>query len=155
MTQSEITDPLMSFSAMLRTSLGDLLDPSASTFVEMMDENGVMEFPYAPPGTVQRLDGRAALKEYLSGFGEILEIEKMTDLKIHRTHQSGVVILEFGCVGQGVKTGEPYNQRYISVITVRNGHITHYLDYWNPLVALSAVGGSEALSTALRGGLNS
>lgn len=154
MTQSKNLDPIMSFSAMLRTAIGDLLDPSAGSFVEMLDEDGVMEFPYALPGAVLRLDGRAALEEHLSGFGEILEIEKMTDLTVHRTHQPGVVILEFGCVGQGVKTGEPYNQRYISVITVCNGHITHYLDYWNPLVVLRAIGGTEALPTALKGRLN-
>jgi uncharacterized protein len=94
------------------------------------------------------LEGRAALEKHLNGFGEILEIQKMTNLTVHRTHQLGVVILEFGCVGQGVKTGEPYNQRYISVITVRDGRITHYRDYWNPLIVLSAVGDADALTTA-------
>jgi uncharacterized protein len=149
MTQSEKIDSLASFSALLRTALEDLLDPTASSFLEMMDVDSVMEFPYAPPGATQRLDGRAALEAHLSGFGEMLKIESMTDLTVHRTHQPGVVILEFGCVGKGVKTGEPYNQRYISVITVRNGRIAHYRDYWNPLVVLSAVGNAEALTTAV------
>lgn len=149
MIQSEKTDPLASFSALLRTALEDLLDPTASSFVEMMDENSVMEFPYAPPGATQRLNGRDALETHLSGFGEMLEIDRMTDLMVHRTHQPGVVILEFGCVGEGVKTGEPYNQRYISVITVRNGRIIHYRDYWNPLVVLSAVGDAEMMTAAV------
>ncbi|MBU6955963.1 nuclear transport factor 2 family protein, partial [Hahella sp. HN01] len=30
--------------------------------------------------------------------------------------------------------------RYISVITVRDGMIERYVDYWNPLVALDALG---------------
>jgi uncharacterized protein len=48
MAQSKKSDPIESFSSMLRAALKDLLDPSATSFVEMMEENSVMEFPYAP-----------------------------------------------------------------------------------------------------------
>lgn len=136
---------------MLRSGLGDLLAPSAGSFLEMMTEDCIMEFPYAPPGGVRRLNGRTALAEYLSGLGGILEIESITDLIVHRTQDPGVVLLEFSCIGRGIKTGEPYNQRYISVITLRDGHIVRYLDYWNPLVAMQVIGGVEALPTALKG----
>jgi ketosteroid isomerase-like protein len=142
-------DPLESFSGMLRLAIGDLLRPDAGSFLEMFAEDGVMEFPYAPPGGVTRLDGRAALASYLQGFPEILQIDRMTKPVVHRTMNPEVVILEFGCVGRGVRTGEPYDQRYISVITLREGLIVHYSDYWNPLVALRAVGGADALHAAL------
>jgi ketosteroid isomerase-like protein len=142
-------DPLESFSGMLRSAIGDLLQPDAESFLEMFAEDGVMEFPYAPPGGVTRLDGRAALASYLQGFPEILQIDRMTKSVVHRTMNPEVVILEFDCVGRGVRTGEPYDQRYISVITLRNGLIVHYSDYWNPLVALRAIGGADALRAAL------
>ncbi len=145
-------DPLESFSGMLRSVIGDLLRPEAETFLEMFAEDGVMEFPYAPPGGVTRVDGRAALASYLQGFPEILQIDRMTQPVVHRTTNPEVVILEFGCVGRGVRTGEPYDQRYISVITVRDGLIVHYSDYWNPLIALRAIGGVDALRAALTAG---
>ena len=30
-------------------------------------------------------------------------------------------------------TGAPYEQSYVSVLTVRDGLIVRYRDYWNPL----------------------
>jgi ketosteroid isomerase-like protein len=145
-------DPLESFSGMLRSAIGDFLRPDAESFLEMFAEDGVLEFPYAPPGIVTRLDGRAELASHLQGFPEILQIDRMTAPVVHRTMNPEVVILEFGCVGHGVRTGEPYDQRYISVITVKDGLIVHYADYWNPLIALQAVGGVDALRAALGAG---
>jgi len=116
-----------------------------------MAEDCIMEFPYAPSGGVRRLNGRTALAEYVNALGSILEIERITDPIVHRTQDPGVVILEFSCIGRGIKTGEPYNQHYISVITLRDGHIVRYLDYWNPLVAMQVIGDVEALPTALKG----
>jgi ketosteroid isomerase-like protein len=50
-----------------------------------------------------------------------------------------------------VATGAPYNQLYISVVTLRDGRIAHYRDYWNPLVVLTALGGTEAAAAAYAG----
>lgn len=48
------------------------------------------------------------------------------------------------CIGRGVATGLHYNQRYISVITVEQGYIVNYLDYWNPLILAEALGGVDS-----------
>jgi ketosteroid isomerase-like protein len=145
-------DSITGFSDMLRQALGEQLSADATGFVDMMAEDGVMEFPFAPPGTVRRLEGRAAVAAHLAGFGDILRIDAMNDLVVHRTQAPDVFVLQFGCVGQGVKTGEPYDQRYVSIITLRNGRIARYEDYWNPLVVLRAVGGVDATSAALTAG---
>ncbi|TYC52976.1 hypothetical protein FMN50_15435 [Rhodobacterales bacterium] len=61
------------------------------------------------------------------------------------------VVFEFSCQGQGIETGKPYDQDYISVVTLRDGRVCHYRDYWNPLVALHALGGAEAAAAAYAG----
>lgn len=154
--QNEATgaDSLADFAAMLRVALGDSLAPNATTFLEMMAENCVMEFPYTPPGGIPRVEGRAALAKYLSVFDTILQINSMTEAVVYRTTEPDVVILEFGASGRGVQTGRAYEQRYISVLTLRDGHIAHYRDYWNPLAALEATGGAEAIAQASQGGAN-
>ncbi len=152
MPQTHQPAGLSRFSDMLKAALGPLVDQEASGFLDMMAPDGVMEFPYAPPGGVTRLEGREALAAYLSGYDEILAIGRMTEPTIYRTDNPEVVILEFGCIGHGVKTGRPYNQRYISVVTVRDGKIVRYVDYWNPLIALEAIGGMDALTAALGAG---
>jgi ketosteroid isomerase-like protein len=134
------------FAAMLREALGDRLDPAASSFVQMMAEDAVMEFPYAPPGGPRRLEGRAAMTAHLRGLAGVIEIHRMRDLVVHRTLDPDTRILEFGCEGRGVQTGRPYDQRYISVITLRAGRIARYVDYWNPLVVLETIGGVAAIS---------
>ncbi|MBK1787926.1 nuclear transport factor 2 family protein [Prauserella cavernicola] len=63
------------------------------------------------------------------------------DLRFHETVEPSLVIAEFRSQGVALATGRPYNQTYISVVETKNGKITRYVDFWNPLVA------AEALST--------
>ncbi|RYG69097.1 nuclear transport factor 2 family protein [bacterium] len=144
------SDPVATFSKFLRESLNDLLSPNATTFIGMLAENAVIEFPYTPPGGQKRVESQAAIEKYVAGVSGMLDFGAMT---LHARHNSegGVVILEFSCNGSGTQTGEPYNQDYISVITIRDGLIAHYRDYWNPLIALKAMGGNEAIAGALQG----
>jgi uncharacterized protein len=134
-------DTVLSFSGMLRGALGESIAADASTFVEMFAVDGIMEFPFAPTGGTTRLDGRAAVAEYLQSVASELAFDRMSNPTVHRTSDPRVVVLEFMAFGRGLKTGEPYEQTYISVIEVRDGHIVRYRDYWNPLVLLRATGG--------------
>lgn len=107
-------------------------------------EDGVQEFPFAPAGYPQRIAGRPAIAEYLAGYPAILQLHRILDPTFH--HCGSVTVVEFGVEGTAVQTGRPYNQRYVSVIECQeDGRITRYVDYWNPLVALEALGGAEAL----------
>ena len=67
----------------------------------------------------------------------------MSDVAKHQTSDPEVSILEFASSGRAVATGEPFDQRYISVIRVRDGHIVHYKDYWNPIAVLRTMRGRE------------
>lgn len=149
MTTTTSPDTMANFAALLRAALGDNLASDATTFLAMMAEDGVMEFPYFSTGPALRLDGRDALRAHLTSLEGMLEIDSFHDLVVHKSQEPGVFILEFSCIGRGAKTRLPYNQRYISVITVRDGHIVHYLDYWNPLIVQQAMG--ETVRTAGEG----
>jgi len=135
-------DTVQSFSAMLRETLGDRLNPGAETFVEMFAEDGVMEFPYALPSP-RRLEGREALAAHLAYLARLVELLSVSDVAKHETTDPEVFIVEFASSGRAVATGEPFEQRYISVIRVRDGHIVHYKDYWNPLAILRTMRGRE------------
>ncbi|MDB5613170.1 MAG: phenazine biosynthesis family protein [Devosia sp.] len=128
------------FRALLRTTLGDNLVATANSFVEMMAEDGVMEFPYVTANEPIQLRGREAVRQHLASLAGLIDIESFHDLVVHRSQTPGVFILQMNCTGTAVTTGLPYNQRYISVITVAGGYIVSYLDYWNPLVLTEALG---------------
>jgi len=135
-------DAVQSFSAMLRETLGERLNPGAETFVQMFAEDGVMEFPYALPSP-RRLEGREALAAHLAYLARLVELLSVSDVVKHETTDPEVFIVEFASSGRAVATGEPFEQRYISVIRVRDGHIVHYNDYWNPLAILRTMRGRE------------
>lgn len=72
-----MTENIQSFSSMLRRALGDRITADAGTFVEMMAEDGVMEFPYAPAGLPTRLEGRAAIASHLEEAGKMIAFDRM------------------------------------------------------------------------------
>lgn len=130
------------FAAMLRTALGDALHP-ADSVLDMFAEDGVMEFPYAPPGLTSRVTGKPALRAYFAEVGGLLSIPAMADVVAHRVDDGRTFVVEFRCDGRVTATGRPYRQRYVSVVELLEGRIAHYRDYWNPLVILEATAGAE------------
>lgn len=133
------------FPAMLRRVLADRLAPGLDTFPDMFAEDGVLEYPFAPPGLVSPLAGRAAIVanfQKIRGFLRIDAVFGVTDIA---TRDPDLVVLEFYGRGAGLLTGEPYDQRYISVIRLRRGRIAQYTDYWNPLALIRAAAGGEAI----------
>ena len=137
---------------MLTNALGDRLDPAAANFVDMMAEDFVMEFPYARPGMPTRVEGRAAVLAHLVKVGGDVSVDSASNLVVHETKDPEVVILEFDGHGRALKTGEPYEQRYISVIRARGGKIVHFKDYWNPIQGLKAQLGSAAVDAFILAG---
>ncbi|WP_233999884.1 nuclear transport factor 2 family protein [Porphyrobacter sp. TH134] len=146
-----MSEDIQSFSAMLRSALGDRIDPGACSFTDMLAEHAVMEFPYAPPGLPVRLDGRDAIARHLEMAASLIAFDRMGEPDVHPSTDPGMVILEFEGFGHGVATGDPYDQRYISVIRTQGGRIVHYRDYWNPIAVLRATKGA-AFVDALTGG---
>jgi uncharacterized protein len=122
---------------MLKAALGDVVDQSAEGLTELVSEDAIMEFPYAPPGRPKRVIGRAALDQYLRRIEGLFAIESHTDPVVHRTTDPNVVILEYSIHARVNGNGQPYDQTYISVITLKDKKIVHFKDYWNPMAIQS------------------
>ena len=144
-------DTVQSYSAMLRLALGDRLATGAETFLEMVAPDGVVEFPFAPPGFLDRLEGRDALAAHLKRVGGRVKFDRMSEPLVHTTKDPEVLIIEFDGYGRGVTTDEPYEQRYICVVRTRGGHIVHIREYWNPLAVLRTLKGSAAVEALAAG----
>jgi len=108
-------------------------------WVKLFAADAVLEFPYAPVGVPKRVTGRDALFAHMSNFPKTFDVE-FVDLVFHDTVDPSLVIAEFRSTGTALPTGKPYEQTCISVVrTNDDALITHYLDYWNPLVAIEAL----------------
>lgn len=104
-----------------------------SAMVDLCADDVVFEFPFAPPGRPTRVEGKAALRDYLRSVSGRMRIEGVRDLEIHETVKPDVAIAEMTTTGTVVATGAPIERSYVSVLTVRDGLIARYRDYWNPL----------------------
>jgi ketosteroid isomerase-like protein len=122
-----------------------VLTHDAARFAELFDEQAVFEYPFAPAGYPQKLEGKETIREYIEKFPDLIRISRFSEPEIHEAANSNVIVIEFTCEGVITATGKPYNQSYISVIHTKNGKITRYKDYWNPLVVLDSVGESNPL----------
>ncbi|KQQ49173.1 ketosteroid isomerase [Rhizobium sp. Leaf311] len=144
---TENVDLFPSLSSLLREALGDLLSPDATSFLDMCADTIVFEFPYAPQGFTESLVGKAALEEYLPTVGDLLTIESMSLGRVLISSNSDAATVEFSCKGYSDETGTRYDQDYVSVIDLKDGLITRYRDYWNPITLLNATSSASSSST--------
>jgi uncharacterized protein len=145
------SNPERSLSAILRKTLGDRLAPNAEDLLAICAEDVVFEFPFSPAGGIHRLEGKQALSAYLPRLSRLIRIDSLQAKAVYRSTDPDTTIIEMEARGAGIATGTPYDQRYISVVRTRDGRVSHYRDYWNPLILLEAVGGEQALAAALLG----
>ncbi|WP_206066527.1 nuclear transport factor 2 family protein [Nonomuraea composti] len=143
---------MMNARGLVDHALDLLLAKDMTAFAGLWAEDGVIEFPFAQPGYPQRVEGRAAIHEYLRDYPDILDIREITSKTVHQSVDPDVVIVEMEVAGVVAATGRPYTMRYIAVITVRDGEIRSYRDYWSPLAAAEIMGGTDALNDAFSGG---
>ncbi|MCU7827087.1 nuclear transport factor 2 family protein [Kitasatospora sp. DSM 101779] len=116
-----------------RHGLQVLLDKDIPAWVELWDKDGVLEFPFAPEGWPRRLEGKAAVGDYMRHYPDHVDLHDFPDVTIHQTTAPETIVVEMRGVGRLVKTDAPFEMTYIAVVTVEDGLITHYRDYWNPI----------------------
>jgi ketosteroid isomerase-like protein len=126
---------------LLIRSLDTFLAKNMRGWVNLCHENVVAEFPFAPKGSPARIEGRAALYDYLKGYPEFIDIHTIPARHIYPTDETNVAIAEWSVSGRVITNGNPYEMSYATFVTVRDGLIVNYREYWNPLTFMSAMGG--------------
>lgn len=104
-------------------------------FFDTIAEDALFEFLYDFPGWPRVIRGRAGLVDTFSGYGDNVRLQTSGGLVVHRSQDPRVVFLEYEVHGKIVATGVPYDNRFISVITIENEKIVHWRDYMDSLAA--------------------
>ena len=100
-------------------------------YMEMYAPDAVHEFPFAPEGAVPRLVGRDAIAAYMRNLPSRIRFGSLTDGRLREVGDE-VIISPNGHHRRG-PDGAPRDLNYVWFITRRNGKVTHYRDYMNPL----------------------
>ena len=101
--------------------------------------DAVFEYRYIFPGYPRRIDGREALMALYAGYGNNILLHRADALVVHKCQDPGVVVLEYDVHGKIIRTGSPYDNRFISVVTIGDRKIVHWRDYMDSLAAMTAL----------------
>lgn len=114
-----------------------------AAMLDLCADDVVFEFPFAPPGRPREVRGKEPLGRYLAAIPSRIQFDGLSNFETHQTLDPDVAVIEMTATGTVKDTGEPYDQSYVVVLTARQGRITRYRDYWNPLKALAASPGEQ------------
>jgi ketosteroid isomerase-like protein len=125
------------FFEIVRQGLAGLVD--GDHYFDTIADNAVFEYRYIFPGYPQRIDSRKALMALYAGYGSNILLHGADKLVVHRSQDPRVVILEYEVHGRVIGTDSSYDNRFISVVTIRDRKIVHWRDYMDSLAARTAL----------------
>lgn len=98
---------------------------------DLLCETAVMDFPYAPDGFTQRLEGREAIVSGLQVVPQFFASFAITPRKVMAT-AGGEVIVEADGVAM-LQDGAPYRNSYVMIFEISKGLIKRWSEYHNPM----------------------
>ena len=139
-----------------RATIGNLMNQFRQLFAEqrwdewldLWADDGVLEFPFAPPGRRSRYVGKADILAYMKPVAGRMQIDEVEYLRVHPMLDPRMVCMEMGLKGRVLTTGAALNQKYVSILETREGKLWRYREYWNPIVSMDANGGRDAWTAA-------
>lgn len=126
------------FFQIIQEGLAGLVD--GGHFFDLLADEAIFEYVISVPGYPRRVEGRKAVAELYRGYGTTMVLHSADDLAVHHDREASVVVLEYAVHGRAVRTGRPYDNRFVSVITIRDRKVTHWRDYLDPVAVLDAIG---------------
>jgi ketosteroid isomerase-like protein len=133
----EVFEALNPFFGVVMEGIRGLVD--GKHYFDTFAEDAVFESRYHFPGWPTTIRGRANLMDSFSGYGKSIKLHSGDALVVHRSGDNRIVILEYEVHGKILSTGAPYDNRFISVITIENRKIIHWRDYMDSLAAWTAL----------------
>ncbi|HXB59634.1 MAG TPA: nuclear transport factor 2 family protein [Candidatus Acidoferrales bacterium] len=103
-------------------------------FWDAVAENAIFEFLYHIPGFANKIKGRDAYMDWFGGYSIVLH--SADNLRVHKAARPGVIVLEYTVHGTVPDTRKTYDNRFCSVITIKNRKIVHWRDYMDSLAAV-------------------
>jgi uncharacterized protein (TIGR02246 family) len=111
-----------------------ILSGDADGFADLFAPDAVMEsaFP-GPPGTISRLEGREAIREYSRQVvASPLRLEDFEVVDLYQTQDPEVVIVEMATKGTVTTTGRPFTATSLQILRIRDGHIVFFRYFADP-----------------------
>jgi uncharacterized protein len=116
----------------------------ARRLAELYAEDAVHEFPFTTPGGPTRIEGRAAIADFLATVYRSLPL-RYTEYRTIAVHQASrtTLVVEQEALGVNTETDAQFALPNIAVIRIDpTGLIVSFRDYANPVAVAEALGGA-------------
>ncbi len=126
------------FFRIIREGLKPLAD--GEDYFDLLADDVVFQYVISVPGYPGRVQGRQSIIDLYSGYDRFLNVRSADNLRVYRDPEASVVVLEYEVHGESVQTGRPYDNRFASIVTIKNGKVTRWRDYLDPVAVFDATG---------------
>jgi ketosteroid isomerase-like protein len=107
-------------------------------FWDAVAEDAVFEFLYQFPGFTNKISGRKAYMNWFSGYSNVLH--SADNLRVYKMQQpENIIVLEYEVHGTVPSTGKVYDNRFCSIITIKDRKIIHWRDYMDSLAVMRSL----------------
>jgi ketosteroid isomerase-like protein len=113
-------------------------------YFDLLAADVVFEYVISVPGYPRCVEGRQNLIDLYSDYDDYMTVHTADNLRVYRDPEASVVVLEYEVHGESVQTGRPYNNRFVSIITIKDRKVTHWRDYLDPIAVFDAAGWPNA-----------
>jgi ketosteroid isomerase-like protein len=109
------------FFRIIEQGLAELVD--GEHFFDLLADDVVFDFIITVPNYPRHIVGRDNLIELYRGYGSTLFLDRCYDLRVYPSPSTSSVVLEYSSEGRVVTTGQPYSNRYISVVVIKDSKL--------------------------------
>jgi ketosteroid isomerase-like protein len=138
------TDPDSNFGAngpffrIIRQGLTGIVD--GDDYFDLLADDVEFDYVIATPGYPRHVVGRNTIIDLYAGYDDYMSVTSADSLGVYRDAAQSVVVLEYAVHGRSLSTGQPYDNHFVSIITVGDEKITHWRDYLDPIAVFDATG---------------
>ncbi|GAA2405129.1 hypothetical protein GCM10010191_11130 [Actinomadura vinacea] len=115
----------------------------------LLHPEAALVMPYAPDGFPRETRGRDAVIDFIRQVPDLIDPENLHDVVIHGWGDDpNELVAEYKSATRVKATGLPYANDYIVRITLADGMIIRFAEYYDPIKLVVALGGGVTLPTA-------
>ncbi|TDE37663.1 nuclear transport factor 2 family protein [Actinomadura sp. 6K520] len=115
--------------------LGDRLAPFEGTFLNALDPNATLEYPFG--GLLPSVTGRKAIDELFTVVPRQVRVENVVLDAFYEA--ADATVLEYRSTPRIVATGQEFDQRYVMIVKTEAGKITLMREYFDPSAVVGFV----------------
>jgi ketosteroid isomerase-like protein len=126
------------FFRIIKQGLDGLVD--GDDYFDLLAEDVVFDYVISVPGYPRQVEGRQNIIDLYSAYGDFMNLRSADNLRVYRDREASVVVLEYEVHGTSVQTGRPYDNRFVSIVTINDRKVTRWRDYLDPVAVFEASG---------------